>query len=570
MTRSLHSACALSLALLAGTLTACSTSSTTNPGQLAAQPTKARLFDGLGNHTRKVTTSSPDAQRYFNQGLNWMYSFNHDEAIRSFEEAVRLDPGCAMAYWGIALCHGPHINAPVMTEDSTKAAWSALQKAKDAADNATPVEKALIDALASRYIDPASAKDGKLPLTFDERSTLDKAYAEAMSRVYDEHKDDADVCTLYAESLMDLRPWDLYEVGTAAPRPETPRVLEALELALKINPNHPGACHYYIHAVEASSTPEKASAVADRLRTLVPASGHMVHMPSHIDVRTGKWALAAEQNRKANKVDDEYRKLSPKQGLYRLYMAHDDHFLAYACMMLGRREEALKAAADMVRKIPADFVKDMAPFVDAYTPIGSEVMVRFGMWDEILASPKPPEHLPITVALWHFARAAAHNAKGNTSLAREEQRTFRTHIKTIPQEAMMAQNPAHKVLEIADHTLEGEILFREGKTDDAVASLKKAIAIEDTLRYIEPPDWVQPVRHSLGAVLLAADRPQDAEAVYREDLKIWPENGWALYGLSQSLKAQNKDTAEIDKRFKEAWKHADTKLHASCLCVPTK
>lgn len=558
--------CAIILAL-AGSLSACS-SQQTSPGQLSTQPAKARLWDGLGPHTRKVTTSNAEAQRYFNQGLNWMYSFNHDEAIRSFEEAARLDPDCAMAHWGIALCHGPHINAPMMTEDSVKAAWAALQNAKAAAPKASPIEQELIKALEARYINPAST--AKLPLTFDERNPLDEAYAEAMTKVYAGHKDDADICTLYAESLMDLRPWDLYEVGTAKPRPETPHVLEALEKALALNPNHPGACHYYIHAVEASSTPEKASAVADRLRTLVPASGHMVHMPSHIDVRTGRWALAAEQNRKANKVDDEYRKQSPKQGLYRLYMAHDDHFLAYACMMLGRKEEALKAAADMVRKVPPDFIKDMAPFVDPYAPIGSEVLVRFGMWDEILASPKPPEFLPITTALWHFARAAAHNAKGNTSLAREEQKTFRDLAKAIPAEAMMAQNKAQKVLEIAEHTLEGEILFREGKTDDAVASLKKAIAIEDTLRYIEPPDWVQPVRHSLGAVLLAADRPKDAEAVYREDLKIWPENGWALFGLSQSLKAQNKDTTDVDKRFKEAWKHADTKLHASCLCVPKK
>jgi tetratricopeptide (TPR) repeat protein len=320
--------------------------------------------------------------------------------------------------------------------------------------------------------------------------------------------------------------------------------------------------------VEASSTPEKANAVADRLRTLVPASGHMVHMPSHIDVRTGRWAQAAEQNRRANRVDDEYRKLSPTQGLYRLYMAHDDHFLAYACMMLGRKEEALKASADMVRKIPPDFVQAMAPFVDAYTPIGSEVMVRFGMWDEIIASGKPPEFLPVTTALWHFARSAAHNAKGSQSLARDEQRAFRAAVKAVPEGAMMAQNPAAKVLEIAEHTLEGEILFREGRTDDAVASLKRAIAIEDTLRYIEPPDWVQPVRHSLGAVLLEAGRAKDAEAVYREDLKIWPENGWALFGLSRSLKAQNIDSTAVEARFKEAWKHADTKLHASCLCIP--
>jgi len=567
MSARLHrgAACALSLLLVVGTVGAIAPVA---HGQM--QPAEARLFEGLGGYTRKVSTAHPKAQRYFDQGLNWMYSFNHDEAIRSFEEAARLDPRCAMAYWGIALCHGPHINAPMMTEDQCKAAWAALTKAQENVATATPTEAALIGALAARYVDPSKVESGKLPLMFEQRQPLDKAYADAMEKVYAKHKDDADVCTLYAESLMDLRPWDLYEVGTAAPRPETPKVVEALEWALRLNPNHPGACHYYVHAIEASKTPEKAVAVADRLRTLVPASGHMVHMPSHIDVRVGRWAQAAEQNRRANAVDDAYRELSPKQGLYRLYMAHDDHFLAYACMMLGRKEEALKAAGDMVRKIPADFVKEMAPFVDAYTPIGSEVMVRFGMWDEILKSEKPAEFLPTTTALWHFARAAAHNAKGDVSKAREEQGAFRKAVATVPKDAMMAQNPAHKVLEIAAHTLEGEILFREGKVDEAVASLKKAIAIEDTLRYIEPPDWVQPVRHSLGAVLLASGNAKDAEAVYREDLKLWPENGWALYGLSNSLKAQGKDTLDVDERFKEAWKHADTKLHASCLCIPKK
>jgi tetratricopeptide (TPR) repeat protein len=527
-----------------------------------------RLFEGLGKHTRKVSTASAEAQTYFNQGLNWAFSFNHDEAIKSFQHAAKLDPRCAMAHWGAALVNGPHINAPLMDEPHSKAAWEALQLARKNIDSASPVEAALINALSKRYVDPAAPPGGKLPLTFEERKDLDKAYADAMAKVYAEFPDDADVATLYAEALMDLRPWDLHEVGTLKPRPETGPALAALEKALALNPDHPGANHYYVHAAEASATPEKANAAAERLRTLVPASGHMIHMPSHIDARTGRWAQAAEQNRLANAVDTKYRELSPKQGAYRLYMAHDDHFLAYACMMLGRREEALNAARDMVRKIPPEFIKEMAVFVDAYTPITSEVMVRFGMWDEILASEEPPEYLPATRALWNFAKATALTAKGDLAKAEAARQEFKAAVTAVPKNHMLAQNPAHQVLEIASHTLDGEMAFRAGKIDDAVASLSKAVEIEDTLRYIEPPDWVQPVRHSLGAVLLAANRPKDAEKVYREDLARLPENGWSLYGLSQALKSQNSpETAAVEARFKKAWEHADTKIKATCLCV---
>jgi tetratricopeptide (TPR) repeat protein len=572
MTRLPHSAAsALSLLLGAGLASPLPAQPQAPAAErIAEQLSEPLVFQGLGPHTRKVTTTNPKAQTYFNQGLNWMYSFNHDEAIRSFEHAAKLDPACAMAWWGIAICNGPHINAPVMEERQCSAAWEALQKAKANLKNATPVEKALITALEARYVDPASPPGGKLPLSMDERRPLDQAYADAMAKVYAAHKDDADVATMYAEALMDLRPWDLYEVGTHAPRPETGPAVAALEHALKLNPNHPGANHYYIHAIEGSSTPEKADEVADRLRTLVPASGHMVHMPSHIDARVGRWALAAEQNRKAIEVDRRYRELSPTHGIYHLYMAHDDHFLAYTCMMLGRREEAVRAAGEMVRKIPADFMVAAAPFVDAYTPIQTEVLVRFAMWDEVLAFPEPPEHLPITRALWRQARATAFNAKGMRSEALEEHAAFRKAKAAVPKDAMMAQNPAHTVLELADLLLSGELKYFAGSLDAAVADLNKAAEIEDSLRYIEPPDWVQPVRHTLGAILLDAGRAKDAEAVYRTDLQRNPNNGWALFGLAQSLKAQGKDSKDAEQRYKKAWEHADTPLHASCLCLPEK
>jgi tetratricopeptide (TPR) repeat protein len=523
------------------------------------------LFEGMGSHKRKVTTKSPDAQRYFDQGLVWTYAFNHDEAIRSFEHAAKLDPACAMAYWGIALCHGPHINNPVMDEERSHAAWTALGKATALKQSVTPVERALIEALAARYVDPAA---GDLPLSAEERAPLDKAYADAMERVYAAYPRDPDVGTLYAESLMDLRPWDLYDHRTGEPRPETPTIVATIERVLEIQPDHPGANHLYIHAVEASNTPDRAIAAADRLRTLVPGSGHLVHMPAHIDVRVGRWALSAEQNRQASRIDNEYRKISPTQGIYRIYMAHNDHFLAWSCMMLGRKQEALSAARDMVRKIPEDFKQAAAPFVDQITPIEVEVLLRFGMWDDILREPEPPEYLPITRAFWRFARASAYAAKGQLDEAASEQMRFREVVREIPHDAMMAQNSAQTVLAIAELVLDGEIDFRRGQTDQAVEKLRQAAVLEDDLRYMEPPDWVQPVRHALGAILLASDRAEEAEEVYREDLKRWPENGWGLFGLAEALKAQNKAEAEqVETRFQKVWATADTEITASCLCV---
>jgi tetratricopeptide (TPR) repeat protein len=525
------------------------------------------LFEGMGPHTRKVTTTSPEAQKYFDQGLTWAYAFNHDEAIRSFEHAASLDPTCAMAYWGVALCNGPHINNALMDEARSKAAWDALQKAQERSAGASPVEKALIAALANRYADPGK---GKIPLTFEERADLDKAYADAMAKVWAQYPGDADVGNLYAEALMDLRPWDLWDKD-GSPRPETPVVQRTIERVLEIQPNHPGANHLYIHACEASREPQKAVPAADRLRTLVPASGHLVHMPAHIDVRVGRWDQAAEQNRQASRIDNKYREISPRQGFYRLYMAHNDHFLAWTCQMLGRKQEALTAARDMLRKVPEEWLKQNAPIADTVAAIEVETLVRFGEWDEVLKVQKPPEILPITVALWHFGRATAYNAKGQMSEARSEQDAFRRAVAAVPQDAMKAINKAHDVLAIADLVLDGEILYRDGDINTAVEKLREAAKLEDKLMYMEPPDWLQPSRHALGAVLLASERYSDAEEVYREDLKHWPENGWSLYGLSQALKAQHKpEAATVEERFKKSWAHADTQIGASCLCVQKK
>lgn len=534
-------------------------------GARPRSPAPPPLFEGMGPHTRRVTTNSEEAQRYFDQGLNWTYAFNHDEAIRSFERAAELDPGMAMAHWGVALNCGPHINNPAMDEDRSRKAWEALRRAGERAEKASEVERALIAALAARYADPSA---GPVPLTFEERRPLDRAYAEAMKRVYDRFPDDPDVAALYAEALMDLRPWDLWDSASGEPRPETPEVVAVLERVLEVDPDHPGANHLYVHAVEASNRPERANAAADRLRTLMPASGHMVHMPAHIDVRTGRWSKAAAQNRRAMEIDRAYRAISPRQGFYRLYMAHNPHFLSYACMMLGRSQEAIHAARAMISGVPPEFLETNAALVDAYAAIEIEALQRFGKWDELLELDPPPERLPITRAFWRFGRASALAAQGKVEEAEREREAFEQAVAAVPEGAMMAINPAHTVLSVAEHALAGEIAYRRGEMDKAVKELTRAVEIEDGLKYIEPPDWIQPVRHSLGAVLLEAGRVDEAERVYREDLARLPENGWALFGLTRCLEAKGSPEADsVRARFEKAWSEADTELTATCLCV---
>jgi tetratricopeptide (TPR) repeat protein len=519
----------------------------------------------LGSYSRKITTSSDAAQREFDRGLRWMYSFNHDEAVKAFKRAGEADPSCAMAWWGIAICRGPHINNPAMTEQSSREAWDAANRARSLAGPCTPAEKALIDAAMERYVDPAT---DPLPLDPVARAPIDRRYAARMLAAYAAFPDDDDVATIYAESFMDLRPWDLWTLD-GSPRPDTEKVVAALEGVLARRPDHPGANHYYIHAVEASRHPELADGAATRLRTLVPGSGHMVHMPAHIDVRTGRWNLAADQNIRAMGVHDAYMKVSPRQGLYRAYMFHNEHFLSYACMMSGRGAEAIRAAHHMVASIPDEFYRDYGPVADAYTSIEVESLMRFGKWDEILAQPEPRAELPITRAMWRFGRGVALAAKGDVRGSRAEQVKFRESVAGVPAGAMMANNPAEKVLKIADEMLEGEILYREGDVTNAVERLKAAAATEDTLRYIEPPDWVQPVRHALGAFLLESGRADEAAEAYREDLKRWPENGWSLFGLARCEEALgHADEAKaLTARFKTAWARADMTPGASCLCA---
>lgn len=519
---------------------------------------KVPIYPGLGTHRRTVTTNSADARRYFDQGLIWAYAFNHDEAVRSFEEALKYDSEFPMAWWGIAYCHGPHINNPKMSEKQSLDAWEALRRAQACMHKGSIVEQDLIKALSRRYAWPPPA----------DRRPLDEAYAAAMRDVWKKHPKDPDVGTLFAESLMDLRPWDLWTLD-GKPHPDTPEILAVLEDVLAMDPKNPGANHFYIHAIEASPHPDKGIAAADRLRTLVPAAGHLVHMPAHIDVRTGQWEQASKANVRAIEADRKYRAMVPKQGFYHIYMAHNHHFLAYASMMEGRQAAALKAARDMIAGVPKDYVEQNAALVDGYMPIELEVLMRFGRWDDILTMEAPPTYLPITKAKWHFARAVAYAAKNEVDQAEKERMVFQMAVEKVPENAMMAVNHARYVLKIAEHMLNGEIAYRKGKIDEAVAELTKAVELEDGLKYMEPPEWIQPVRHALGAILADAGRYEEAEKVFRADLAKYPENGWSLFGLAQSLKSRGamEEARVYEQRFKAAWKRADTRIGASCLCV---
>ncbi|MFN2425839.1 MAG: hypothetical protein ABR587_05280 [Candidatus Binatia bacterium] len=516
------------------------------------------LFEGLGTNGRRITTTSPEAQRYFDQGLSFMFAFNHDEAIRSFRKAAELDPNASMAWWGIALANGPHINNPFVSPESAAAAWSALERARREPRAAGPVENALIDALAARYANPAPA----------DRTALDVAYADAMREVWKRYPTDADVGALLAEALMDLRPWNQWTPAGDA-QPGTAEVLATLEAVMKLQPDHPLALHLYIHAVEASREPGRADAPADRLRDLQPGLGHLVHMPSHIDVRRGRWREAVTANAKAIRADEKYHSIVPRQGFYGLYMAHNHHMLAFAAMMIGRREEATRAIDTMTSAIPPAWAEQWAMIADGFLAMPIEVRVRFGAWDEVLAAPEPAKIFPFARAMRHYARGVAYSAKGDTKAARAEQQAFAAARAALPADSIFGNNKAPDLLAVADSVLEGEISYREGNQQAAFVSLRRAVELESALKYDEPPSWILPARHTLGAALLDAKRPREAELVFREDLKQLPNNGWALFGLAKSLRDQGKtaEAARADAEFRKAWDGADYEITSPCACL---
>lgn len=529
----------------------------TSPHSLVA---KEPFYEGLGSYTRKISTKSTEAQRYFDQGLALLYGFNHGAAIRSFKQAAAIDPECAMAHWGIALANGPHINVPMVPPPAAEEAWSELELARRHAPKTTAVERELIQALAARYANPQP----------EDRTPLDQAYADAMRKVWKTFPNDPDVGALFAESLMDLRPWNQWSPD-GKPQPGTEEVVATLDAVLKLDINHVLANHLYIHAVEASPQPERALAAADRLRDLQPGLAHNVHMPSHIDIRSGQWHKAIEGNRKAIEAARRFRAVAgPATGPLLIYNAHNRHMLSYAAMMTGQQALAIDHILTMVKELPDDFVKDFAPVVDAYVAMPYEVLLRFGRWDDVLAAQDHPEHLPFSRAIRHAARGIAHAAKGNVAAARSEQQSYLAAAKLVPAEEMSGPVLVEAILAVATPMLDGEILYREGKVDEGLAKLRDAVKAEDALGYIEPPAWFLPVRHSLGASLMNAGRYAEAEQVYREDLKRLPGNGWSLFGLAESLQMQNKaDEAQgFAARFRNVWRDADTQITSSCMCQP--
>lgn len=519
------------------------------------------LFASTGPHHRPVATVSEEVQRYFDQGLAFLYAFNHDEAIRSFQRATEIDPGCAMAFWGLAYANGPHINNPAVPPEREAAAFAAAHEAARLAEELEDgADRALIEAVTTRYASPQP----------EDRAPLDEAFAEAMAGVYERFPDDGDVGALYAESLMDLHPWDLW-TGDGEPREWTPPIVALLEDVIAQHPQHPLALHLYIHTVEASNDPGRADEAADRLRNLMPGLGHLVHMPSHIDVRRGRWQEAIVANTKAIEADRAYRDAAPvPPDFYRLYMSHNHHMKAYAAMMVGRSEVAMRSIRELVNDIPTDWLRENAMWADGFIAMPYEVMMRFGRWQEILDEPEPADYLPFTRAIHHAARAVALAALDRPEEARAAQRAFLEQRTQVPEEAFFGNNMAHDLLAVAERLVEGEILYREGAKDASIEALYEAAELEDALNYDEPPDWIQPIRHALGATLMQEGRYADAETVYRDDLERLPGNGWSLYGLARTLQLQGKteQSAEVEEHFKTVWAGADTMLRSSCFCQP--
>ena len=520
------------------------------------------LYEGLGTHSRKITGTTPEAQRYFDQGVAFVHGFNHDEGLRAMQQAAALAPECAMAWWGVAFACGPHINNTAVSAERARLAVEALAKAENFSAGCTAAERALVAAQKPRFASPPP-KEG--------RAALDRAHADAMREVYRAHPGDADIAAWFAAALMQLRPWDLW-TREGQPHPGTEEAIAALEAAMRIEPHHPLALHLTIHAWEMSSTPARADIAADRLRDLQPLLGHMTHMPSHTDVRCGRWEAAILANTKAIAADRRYCELSGKApAAYLSYMAHDYHMLTYGAMMSGQGALALRTMRSLLADMPPEWREKNTAQADGYIAMVYEVQMRFGSWDDILAEPEPEAKFTLARAWRHAARAVAHAAKGEPALAREDQAKFVTARAAVPPKMQFRKNDAGVILGVTEQLLEGEILLREGRGEPGLEALREAVRREDALRYAEPPAWIQPVRHALGASLMARGRFAEAEQVYRDDLARLPDNGWSLFGLARRLRLQKQNAGEattLEARFKKIWAKADLELTSSCLCQP--
>ena len=518
----------------------------------------APLFDGMGDHTHPITTNNKYVQRYFDQGLTIDFAFNHAESARSFRAGQTLDPNCAMCFWGEALALGPNINVTsngsvIMADQERLAAYEAIQKALSLKNKVSEKERDFIDALATRY-------NGD---TASPRGPLDLAYAEAMRKLSNKYPEDDDAASLFAESLMNTMPWD-YWIDADSPKPLTVEAIETLEKVMARNPRHPMALHLYIHAVESSSQPERAEAAADILLDLVPGAGHLVHMPSHIYWRVGRYADASESNIMAAAVDEAYIAACNAQGFYpAAYYPHNIHFLWASSSMEGRSEIAIEAGEKVAKNVRLEMI-DQFPGVEFFKTVPMLSLVQFGLWDRVLELDPPAEILEYANAIWHYARSVAYSNKGNIESAQKEQQMIESlkdtndvlHLDSI-------YYPASMLLEIADSLALGEIAISNNDYQSAIQYFANAVSVQDTLPYTEPPFWYYPTRLSLGKAYLLSDQADEAEAVFKENLKRYPRNGWALYGLIQALETQNKDSSMVQEQFDIIWQNADVELTSS-------
>ena len=535
--------------------------SSANPAQTLAQRAGAPLFGGMGDYHMPITTTDPDAQRYFDQGMVLAFGFNHAESIRSFRAAQTLDPNCAMCFWGEALATGPNINVTsngkaIMAPAERASARAAIDQALVLIDGVTPKEQDWIKALDQRY-------DGKAETP---RDPLDRAWAEALADMAARYPDDTTVASVYAEALMNTMPWDYWGPNGEA-KPDTQAVIASLEAVMAADPDHPLALHLYIHALEASSNAKKAEPAADRLADLVPGSGHLVHMPSHIYFRVGRYQDSALANIRAAEVDEAYIAQCNAQGFYpALYYPHNIHFLWASSTMQGQSALSLDSARRVVANVRVEQVQQF-PTIQFFRTVPMLSLVRFARWEEILVEPEPYEPFAFARAIWHYGRGVAHAALGDPEAALIELAAIEQLEPQVDEIFMGNVYPARDLLEIAKALLIGEMAYRSGDAASAVLAFEEAVALQDALPYTEPPFWYYPTRQSLGAALLASDRVAEAQAVFERDLEQYPMNGWSMFGLAEALRRQGDDAGagKVAARFETVWQFADVELTSSIL-----
>jgi len=531
------------------------------PAQSLAQRAGAPLFEGMGDYHMPITTADPDAQRYFDQGMVLAFGFNHAESIRSFRAAQTLDPTCAMCFWGEALATGPNINVTsngkaIMVPAERASARAAIDQALALMDDVSPGEQDWIRALDQRY-------DGQADTP---REPLDRAWANALADMASRYPDDTTVASVYAEALMNTMPWDYWGPDGEA-KPDTQAVIASLEAVMDADPDHPLALHLYIHALEASSNAAKAEPAADRLANLVPGSGHLVHMPSHIYFRVGRYQDSALANIRAAEIDEAYIAQCNAQGFYpALYYPHNIHFLWASATMQGQSALSLRSARRVVANVRVEQVEQF-PTIQFFRTIPMLSLVRFARWKEILEEPEPYEPFAFARAIWHYGRGVAHAALGDAGAARVELAAIEGLEPEIDEIFMGNVYPARDLLEIAKSLLRGEMAYRSGDAANAVLAFEDAVALQDALPYTEPPFWYYPTRQSLGAALLASNRLAEAQAVFEEDLEQYPMNGWSMFGLAEALRRQGDETGaeQMTARFKTVWQFADVSLATSIL-----